>query len=706
VPLSSFAPLSGILQGLNQAQNYQYNQIALQNALQQQQANALAGNALTQWANLPQQTPLPFQPIQPQQPAPQQPLQPLTSPQQPQAPAPVAAGGPLPGFQLPQMPSFPPMYGMTDPSLGFAANPPSGYGPAGGMPSGGPSTLPGLDGTTYGVGGPLGPSGLGMPSALSGLQQQGFGGTPTGLSQEPQIGGQSLPSPLPGLDGTTFGVGGALGVLPPQQAAGGGGGLSPLLASLQQPVAGGGPPQNLYSADPLTGQIVPQTGFQPGQLQAPAAVGDPGTGGGAPQLPGYAAPPQTAAGQPQQMQLPNIVSQLESGGGRDVASQPAGMADPTYGQYPDFSKDYGSGAAGVTNFANQVLAAKPNATLGDFYADYVLGTGKPGQYSAQDLAATTKPGAQGAYRNLVNNSGVPVNTPLASLMGGPAQGGGRQPSVHPAVQQTLVTNNVLQKRQGEPAPAVDAASQTASSAAQDIDPSQWGRSRVRELIQAIDKANPKADPGVKFLALKQLNALLAPDDKMMLQYVLAQHRDDLSIWRTQYTQQAATDRALQSQQAALERLQQTQADITKRQEASQQAALERQHQIQADITKRQEARQAAIDKRWTGSLAERQREFDQRMANTGVKGTPQEQAQLRLLRQQRQALNTRAAQQGGWIAADDDLKSRMDDLDQQADDILTGIDQRSGGPVVRPRAKPAPASAFGPGGAAIPPATQ
>lgn len=90
------------------------------------------------------------------------------------------------------------------------------------------------------------------------------------------------------------------------------------------------------------------------------------------------------------------------------------MADPTYGQYPAFVAQYGSGAAGVDNFASQVLQANPGATLGDFYATYVLGTGNPAYLATPAQLAASYPSA---YDNLLNNAGVPLDTPLASLVG-------------------------------------------------------------------------------------------------------------------------------------------------------------------------------------------------------------------------------------------------------------------------------------------------
>lgn len=112
-------------------------------------------------------------------------------------------------------------------------------------------------------------------------------------------------------------------------------------------------------------------------------------------------------------QLSDIIAQLESGGGAANASQPPSMVNPTYGQYSGFTSQYGSGAAGVDNYAQQVLQANPNATLGDFYSGYVLGTGNPASLPGSSVLASNYPGA---YNNLVNNAGVPLNTPLTTLL--------------------------------------------------------------------------------------------------------------------------------------------------------------------------------------------------------------------------------------------------------------------------------------------------
>lgn len=76
--------------------------------------------------------------------------------------------------------------------------------------------------------------------------------------------------------------------------------------------------------------------------------------------------------------LSDLFAQLESSGGANAANQPASMANPTYGQYPAFVQQFGSGAAGVDNFASQAVANNPNLTVGDAYAEYYSGTGTPG----------------------------------------------------------------------------------------------------------------------------------------------------------------------------------------------------------------------------------------------------------------------------------------------------------------------------------------
>lgn len=111
--------------------------------------------------------------------------------------------------------------------------------------------------------------------------------------------------------------------------------------------------------------------------------------------------------------ISQIVAQLESGGGAYAAQQPASMANPVYGQYSAFVTQYGSGADGVDNYAAQVLAHNPDATLGDFYSSYVLSTGNPAHLSNVQQLAAQYPSA---FSNLVANAGVSPDTPLSSLV--------------------------------------------------------------------------------------------------------------------------------------------------------------------------------------------------------------------------------------------------------------------------------------------------
>lgn len=112
--------------------------------------------------------------------------------------------------------------------------------------------------------------------------------------------------------------------------------------------------------------------------------------------------------------LAQIIAGLESGNGAYAGNQPVSMANPTYGQYSPFVQQYGDGATGVDAYAQAMLNANPNATLGDYYAGYVLGTGNPANAPTLEQLQAQYPSA---YNNLVNNSGYDLSTPLSSLTG-------------------------------------------------------------------------------------------------------------------------------------------------------------------------------------------------------------------------------------------------------------------------------------------------
>lgn len=116
--------------------------------------------------------------------------------------------------------------------------------------------------------------------------------------------------------------------------------------------------------------------------------------------------------------LTDAIAKLESGGSSYQGAAAGGYVNYRYQQFPGFVNQYGFGETGINNYASQVLAANPNATFGDLYGGYVTGTGTPANASMESLLTTTQPGAQGAYSNLMNNSIIPPNTPLSSLLDG------------------------------------------------------------------------------------------------------------------------------------------------------------------------------------------------------------------------------------------------------------------------------------------------
>lgn len=116
--------------------------------------------------------------------------------------------------------------------------------------------------------------------------------------------------------------------------------------------------------------------------------------------------------------LASIIQQLESSGGENISKSK--FQNPYYNQGAQFIKDYGSGAEGVNAFAQKVLNKNRNASVGDYYANYVMGTGNPGQYTYSNLQTTKMPGAQGAASNFAQHAGVSASTPLSSV---PTTGG-------------------------------------------------------------------------------------------------------------------------------------------------------------------------------------------------------------------------------------------------------------------------------------------
>jgi tail lysozyme len=65
--------------------------------------------------------------------------------------------------------------------------------------------------------------------------------------------------------------------------------------------------------------------------------------------------------------------------------------------------------------------------------------------------------------------------------------------------------------------------QTARSAASQIPREIWGRTSLKAASDAIDKADPNGDPGVKFMALEHLSKMLAPDAQRAWEVFKLQH---------------------------------------------------------------------------------------------------------------------------------------------------------------------------------------
>lgn len=173
-------------------------------------------------------------------------------------------------------------------------------------------------------------------------------------------------------------------------------------------------------------EAAPGSSFLPPVVPSSQLHVTPYTG---PSTPSGLAPPQystgpnqlsvgTAPGQQQQNSaISDFTAQLESGGGLYAGDQPATMVDKTYGQYRLFQKQYGAGAAGVDNYVAQILKANPNATLGDYYSGYVLGTGDPSKLPGMDALKDQNPKAYNNLQKQMAAHGYNANTPLSSLTG-------------------------------------------------------------------------------------------------------------------------------------------------------------------------------------------------------------------------------------------------------------------------------------------------
>lgn len=125
--------------------------------------------------------------------------------------------------------------------------------------------------------------------------------------------------------------------------------------------------------------------------------------------------------------LGNLIGSVESGNALPDGpwTRPGTSQTYTNGlfqQFSGFSNQYGSGEAGLTNYANQVLAANPNATLGDLYGGYFGGTGNPANASTSLFGNWGAAGTQASanWDRTLSQNGYSQSTPLASVLNGTA----------------------------------------------------------------------------------------------------------------------------------------------------------------------------------------------------------------------------------------------------------------------------------------------
>ena len=118
--------------------------------------------------------------------------------------------------------------------------------------------------------------------------------------------------------------------------------------------------------------------------------------------------------------LGHLVSGAETNYGRLTGAQPASMVNPLYGQYRGFTSQYGFGEAGIQNYAQRIVAANPQATIGDFYGGYFGGTGNPARASTALFGNWAQgPAAQRNWNRVLAANGYSPSDPLSNFVGQP-----------------------------------------------------------------------------------------------------------------------------------------------------------------------------------------------------------------------------------------------------------------------------------------------
>ena len=89
------------------------------------------------------------------------------------------------------------------------------------------------------------------------------------------------------------------------------------------------------------------------------------------------------------------------------------------------------------------------------------------------------------------------------------------------------------------------AQKTAVAAATQFPTQVYGGASIQQMAQAIDKIDPSAPPGVKFLALTQMQKMMAPAEKQQMQMLMLQNRQEFAIEMARYKAQVAGEKQQQ-----------------------------------------------------------------------------------------------------------------------------------------------------------------
>jgi len=179
--------------------------------------------------------------------------------------------------------------------------------------------------------------------------------------------------------------------------------------------------------------------------------------------------------------------------------------------------DSGLQASGQPVSAGPGIALPTRSTLGNAY-DVTTPDGRTFRLPQTDVGPAKWTGR-----------GVDINAPAAEAMGYTPKNFPTDQPFKVALSQEINLRGATMAKAGIPPPAVQGATQAASSALQNIDPSQYGRSSLRAAWDAVNKGSPNADPIAKALAVGMLQKMMAPEDQLAYRMYMQQNQDQLRI---------------------------------------------------------------------------------------------------------------------------------------------------------------------------------